>query len=161
MKPQLPVLVGLLLIATAGGCKDSTSASATTVTPSVAVSPAPNAMNVARGDTVEMMVNMAMDTASCRARFSLHVGDSTGAAVSGHMRFGDGYQQMMFLPDSLLRPGTRYFAHMRDSVMVGNGMGGMGMMGRQSNMMIMMFTQPPAGVTRMGDGMGWYFTTST
>lgn len=129
------------------------------VTPSVTVAPAPNASNVARGDTIEMMVNMAMDTASCRARFTLHVGDSTGAAVPGRMRFGNGYQQMMFVPDSLLRPGTRYFAHMRDSVTVGDGLGGVGMMGRQQTMMIMMFTQPPAGATRMGAGMGWYFTT--
>lgn len=161
MEPRLPVLIALLLVATAGGCKDSTSSVASTVAPSVTVSPAPNAMNVARGDTIEMMVDMAMDTASCRARFTLHVADSTGAAVPGHVRYGNGYQQMMFVPDSLLRPGTRYFAHMQDSVMVGNGMGGMGMMGRQNGMMIMMFTQPPAGAMRMGAGMGWYFTTGS
>lgn len=153
------VLVPLFAAALAAGCTSSTSPYDGTVTPSVTVSPAPNASGVSRGDSIEMMVNMTVDTASCRSRFTLHVGDSTGAAVPGHMRYGDGYQQMMFVPDSLLRPGTRYFAHMRDSVMVGNGMGGMGMMGRQNTMMIMMFTQPPSGATRMGDGMGWYFTT--
>ena len=114
----------------------------------------------ARGDTIEMMVNVAMDTASCRARFTLHVGDSTGAVVPGGMRYGAGYQQMLFVPDALLQPGTRYFVHMQDSVMVGNGMGGMGTMGgRQQPMQMMMFTQPPAGAMRMGAGMGWYFTT--
>jgi hypothetical protein len=153
------VLVPLLSVAIAVGCTNVTDPVASAVTPSVTVSPAPNASNVARGDTIVMSVNLAMDTASCRTRFTLHLGDSTGAAVPGHMRFGNGYQQMRFVPDSPLQPGTRYFALMRDSVMVGDGMGGMGMMGRQQSMMVLMFTQPPAGAIRVGAGMGWSFTT--
>lgn len=159
MTARLHVFVPLLAGALAAGCKDSTSAVAPTVAASVTVSPAPNASNVPRGDTIEMMANVALDSASCGARFSLHVGDSTGAVVPGHMRFGDGYQRMMFVPDSALQPGTRYLAHMRDSVMVGNGMGGMGMMGGQRQ--TMMFTQLPAGAMRMGAGMGWSFTTGS
>jgi hypothetical protein len=165
MRNHVAVLVALFLVATAAGCKDSTDTASSTVTPSLTVSPAPNAMHVARGDAIGLMVDRALDTASCRARFTLRVGDSTGALVPGRMQFGDGYRQMMFVPDAPLQAGTRYVAHMRDSVMVGNGMGGMGMMGGtammggQNQMMVMMFTQMPAGAMRMGDGMGWYFTT--
>ena len=159
MKARLPTLVTLLAVGVASACSDATAPGSTTVSPSVTVAPSPNALNVARGDSVSMMFDMPMDTASCRSRFTLHMGDSTGAAVAGRMRYGNGYQRMMFVPDSLLRPGTRYFVHMRDSMMVGNGTGGMSMMGRQHLMTIMMFTQPPAGATRMSDGIGWSFTT--
>jgi len=123
MKAQLPTLVTLFAVGVVAACSNSTEPGSTTVSPSVTVAPAPNAMNVARGDTIAMMLDMPMDTASCRARFTLHVGDSTGAAVGGHMRFGNGYQRMMFVPDSLLRPGTRYYVHVRDGMMVGDGMG--------------------------------------
>jgi len=43
--------------------------------------------------------------------------------------------------------------------MVGNGMGGMGTMSGQHQMM--MFTRMPAGAMRMSDGMGWSFTTGS
>lgn len=161
MKARLLTIVTLLAVGVVAACSDSTGPGSATANPSVTVAPAPDAMNVARSDTISMMFDMPMDTASCRSRFTLHIGDSAGVAVAGRMRFGNGYQRMMFVPDSLLRPGTRYFIHMRDSMMVGNGMGGMGMMGRQHQVTIMMFTQPPAGATRMGDGMGWYFTTGS
>lgn len=163
MRLRLPALAAVLVIAVAAACAGSTMPGTGAVSASVtAVSPAPNALSVSRGDTIEMTVDMPMDSASCRARFTLHVGDSAGVAVPGHMRYGDGYRQMMYVPDSLLQPGTRYFAEMRDSVMVGDGMGGMsdqGMMGGQHQ--TMMFAQIPAGATRMGSGMGWYFTTGS
>ena len=161
MQFRFGAVAALLVAALGAACKGSTAPSST-VSASVVVSPTPNAMSVPRGDTIQMVVNMPMDTASCRARFTLHMGDSTGVAVPGHMLFGDGYRQMLFVPDSLLGPGARYFAEMRDSVMVGDGMGGMsdqGMMGGQHQ--TMMFTQMPTGAIRMGSGMGWYFTTGT
>ena len=165
MKTQLPTLVTLLAVGVVAACSNSTEPGSTTVTSSVTVAPAPNAMNVARTDTIAMMFDMPVDTASCRSRFTLHMGDSTGAAVAGHMRFGNGYQRMLFVPDSLLRPGMQYFVHMRDSVMVGNGMGGMGDMGGTGMMsgghQVMMFTRMPAGAMRMSDGMGWSFTTGS
>lgn len=139
-------------------CADATMPGATTVNVS-AIAPAPNASGVARGDTIRLWMDMPMDSASCAMRFSLHRGDSTGAEVPGRLRFGEGYRQMMFIPDSLLAPGTRYFAHMRDSMMMGSGthMDGMGrqMMGGGR----MMMGSLPAGVTPMSDGMGWSFTT--
>jgi hypothetical protein len=153
------MLVTLLTVGVVAACSESTGPGSATVNPSVSVAPAPNAMNVSRGDSVSMMTDMPIDTASCRSRFTLHAGDGTGSVVAGRMRFGNGYQRMMFVPDSLLRPGTRYFVHMQDSVMVGSGMGGMGMMGDQNQMM--MFTRMPAGAMRMSDGMGWYFTTGS
>ncbi len=162
MRLGLSTLAALLIAAAGTACVNSTMPGSSTVSASVtAVSPTPNTLSAARGDTVVMTVSMPMDTASCRSRFTLHMGDSTGAAVPGHMSYGGDYTRMMFVPDSLLQPGTRYFAEMRDSVMVGDGMGGMsgsGMMGGQHQ--TMMFAQMPTGAIRMQSGMGWYFTTS-
>ncbi len=160
---RLATIAAVGLVAVAAACADSTAPGTGMASASVtAVTPAPNAVSVSRGDTIGMTVDMPMDTASCRVRFTLHMGDSAGAVVSGHMRFGSGYRQMTFVPDSVLQPNTRYFAHMRDRVFVGDGMGGMsmqGMMGGQSQMMT--FSQLPAGAMRMGSGMGWYFTTGS
>ena len=147
-------------------CKSATAPENSQVIASAVLAPAPNASAVSRSDSVVMTFGTSVDTASCRARFALHMGDSTGALVPGHMTFGNGYRRMSFIPDSLLHPGTRYFAQMDDSVMVGNGAGGMmgGQMGGMSGTggtQVMMFTQPPAGAVRMTAGMGWYFTTGS
>jgi hypothetical protein len=150
--------VAVLTLGVAGACGDSTSPEPTPVTPAVTVAPIPNSTGVARSDTVMMTLDMAMDSASCVTRFTLHQGsDTTGSTVPGHVAFTDGYHRMMFVPDGLLEAGTEYFAHMRDSVMVGNRMGGM-MTGDQ---MMMMLMEPPAGAMRVGSGMGWQFTTGS
>lgn len=154
----------VLAAATALGivsCTDSSGPNGEPVSLSVTVAPAPNAVNVSRGDTIRMWFDMPVDSASCSTRFALHMGDSTGAMVPGRMMFGDGNRQMMFVPDSLMLPGTRYFAHMRDSVMMresvhGDGMGGSMMGGGQR---MMMNGDMPRGALRMSDGMGWTFTT--
>lgn len=125
-----------------------------------AVSPAPNSPAVARADTIRLWMDMPMDSATCAMRFTLHRGDSTGVEVPGRLRFGDSYRQMMFIPDSLLEPGARYFAHMRDSMMMGSGMHADGMGGQMMGGTQMMMGSLPAGVVRMGDGMGWSFTTA-
>ena len=127
-----------------------------------AVTPLPNTASASRADTIRMWLDMPMDSASCATRFTLHMGDSTGPAVPGRMTFMDGYRQMMFVPDSLMRPGTQYFAHMRDSVMMrepmhANGMGGM----MAEAGMGMMTGRMPAGVGRMSNGVGWAFTTGS
>jgi hypothetical protein len=148
-----------VLLGAVGACSDSTAP--TPVTPTVAVSPAPNATGVGRGDTVLMTLDMPMDSASCLNRFILHVGDTTGMIVPGHMEFADGYRQMMFIPDGPMDAGTEYFAHMRDSVMVRSDTDGMGGMGGMMGGQMMMFMDPPAGAMRIGGGMGWRFTTGT
>lgn len=130
---------------------------------SLTLSPPPNAVGVSRGDTLRMWFDMPVDSASCAARFTLHTGDTLGPAVAGHMRFADGYRQMMLVPDAPMAPSSLHFAHMRDSMMtregwsggMGGGMMGTGMMGGRR----MMFGAMPAGAVRMGDGMGWSFTT--
>jgi hypothetical protein len=154
------ILAAGMLVA-AAGCSESSGPMGAPVSASVTVAPAPNAMNVSRGDTVRMGLDMPMDSASCVLRFTLHMGDSTGVAVPGRMTFGDGYRQMMFVPDSLMRPGTRYFAHMRDSVMMRDGMHDDGMGGQMGGQRMMMMGDIPAGATRMRDGMGWSFTTGS
>jgi hypothetical protein len=132
------------------------------VSTSVAVSPTPNASAVARTDTVRVRFDMPVDSVSCLTRFALHMGDSTGTAVAGRMWFGDGYRQMMFVPDAPMQPGTRYFGHVRDSVMMRQGMHDSGMSGSMMGGGWMMMTgQMPAGAVRMSDGMGWSFTTGT
>lgn len=156
MPSKLWSLTVVLALGAAMACGDSTSRGAP-VTPSVTVSPVANATGVSRSDTVMMTLDLAVDSASCASRFHLRMRDSTGTDVPGHMAFADGYRRMMFIPDAPLEPNAHYFAHMRDSVMVGTGMGGMGNMGGQHQMM--MFMQPPAGAMRMSDGMGWGFTT--
>jgi len=151
----------LVVVALAGlaACSD-TAGPATAAVSVSAVAPAPNAANVARGDTIRMWLDMPMDSASCAMRFTLHVGDSTGTVVPGRMTFSDGYRQMMFVPNSLMQPGTRYFAHMRDSVMMRGGMHDNGMGGQMMGGGWMLMTgQMPQGAVRMGDGMGWSFTT--
>lgn len=147
----LPALVAL------GACSEPMSGNVS-VTVS-ATSPAPNAMGVTRGDTIGLLMDMPMDSASCAMRFTLHRGDSTGPEVSGRFSFGDGYRRMMFIPDSLLEPDTRYFAHMRDSMMMGSGMHANDMGGQMMGGGRMMMGSLPAGAVRMGDGMGWSFTT--
>lgn len=131
------------------------------VSASVPVAPAPNAADVSRGDTIRMWFDMPVDSASCLNRFTLHMADSTGEAVPGRMTFGDGYRHMMFVPDSLMRAGTRYFAHMRDSVMMREGMHDSGMGGQMDGGRVMMMGDIPAGAMRMRDGMGWSFTTGS
>jgi hypothetical protein len=155
------LLAAVAALAGAAACSDSLMLGTTTVNVS-AVAPAPNAVNVARGDTIRMWLDMPVDSTSCAMRFTLHVGDSTGPAVPGRMLFGDGYRQMMFVPDSMMRPGTRYFAHMRDSVMMRRAMHDDGMGGQMMGGSWMMMTgQMPQGAVRMGDGMGWAFTTGS
>lgn len=156
MKTLIPLPVTLLLAAACGGATGPGPVAATLS----AVSPAPNAAGVARGDTVRLWLDMPMDSAGCVMRFSLHVGDSTGAEVPGRVMFGDGYRQMLFVPEAPLQPGTRYFAHVRDGMTMRGGMhdNGMGGMMNAGGMMTMTGGMPP-GVMRMRDGMGWSFTT--
>ena len=156
MKHQLLALVALAGVA---ACWESMGPGMTAVSVS-ALFPAPDAAGVARGDTIRLALDMPMDSTDCATRFTLHVGDSSGRAVPGRILFGDGYRQMMFVPDSLLEPGTRYFAHLRDGMVMrpamhGNGMGGM----MDGGGMMLMTGQMPPGVLRMADGMGWTFTT--
>jgi hypothetical protein len=145
--------------AVAAACSDNSGPDMALFSASVTVAPAPSATNVSRGDTVRMWLDMPMDSASCGMRFTLHLGDSTGVAVPGRMMFGDGYRQMMFVPDSLMRAGTRYFGHMRDSVMMRETMHGDGMGGQMNGGRMMTMGGIPAGASRMRDGMGWSFTT--
>lgn len=102
-----------------------------------------------------------VDSAWCVARFTLHMGDSTGLAVPGRMMFGDRYRQMMFVPDSMMRPLTRYFAHMRDSVMMRDAMRDDGMGRQMGGGRMMMIGDIPAGAMRMRDGMGWPFSAGS
>jgi hypothetical protein len=153
MTRQLAAAAALLVLA---ACSDTTTPGTSVTVASI--SPAPGAVGVARGDTIGLLMDMPMDSASCVMRFTLHRGDSTGAEVPGRLRFDDSYRRMSFIPDSLLDPETRYFAHMRDGGMMASGVhiGGMGgqMMGGR-----MMMGAMPAGTVRMKDGMGWSFTT--
>lgn len=149
-----------------GGCKGATAPETAQLVASLSLAPSPNAMGVTPRDSVVMTFGTSVDTASCRARFALRMVDSTGALIPGHMTFGDGYRRMTFTPDSALHPGSRYFAEMGDSVIVGNGTGGMmggqmGGMGGSGAVQRMMFPQPPPGAIRMAAGMGWYFTTGS
>ena len=154
----------IAVVGLSAGCSDPTAVNSPVSASVSALSPAPNASNVSRRDSIMLWTDMPMDSASCLARFSLHMGDATGPVVPGHMAFGDGYRRMMFVPDSMLRPGATYFAHAQDGMMsrgtwsggtmMGGGMGS-GMMGGQP----MMFDNPPTGAMRMSDGMGWTFTT--
>lgn len=157
MKSLFPPALACVLLA--GACTGMTEPAATTVTVS-AVFPAPDAGGVGRGDTVRLWMDMPMDSAGCATRFSLHVGDSTGAEVPGRVVFGNAYRQMMFVPDTPLLPGTRYFAHARNGMIMRGGMhddGRGGMMGG-GGMMTMSGGLPP-GAVRLSDGMGWAFTT--
>ena len=152
-------LLALVALAGVAACWESMGPGMTAVSVS-ALFPAPDAAGVARGDTIRLTLDMPMDSAGCAARFTLHVGDSSGMAVAGRILFGDGYRQMMFVPDSLLEPGTRYFAHLRDGMvmrpgMQGNSMGGM----MDGGGMMLMAGQMPRGAVRMAGGMGWAFTT--
>lgn len=140
-----------------GACSESMTSNASVTVSSV--SPAPYAVDVAHSDTIEILMEMPMDSASCALWFTLHRNDSTGAEIPGRFRFGDGYRRMMFIPDSLLEPATRYFAHMRDSMTMNTGMHGNGMGGQMVGGGRMMTGSLPSGAVRMRDGMGWSFTT--
>lgn len=153
------LLLTVAAAAVAAACSDNSGPDMAPVSASVSVAPAPNAANVSRGDTIRMWFDMPVDSASCLNRFTLHMADSTGEAVPGRMMFGDGYRQMMFVPDSLMRAGTGYFAHMRDSVMMRETMHDDGMGGQMGGGRMMTMDGIPAGATRMRDGMGWSFTT--
>jgi len=142
------------------GCSPDDQAPAAGPTVSLAVAPAPGSMGVARDDTVHLWFPMAMDSASCADRFRLHVGDADGSMVPGRMlRENDG-RHVMFVPDSLLAPGQRYTAHLRDGMRAvsGGDMGGMGMGpgGPTGEPLTLM---PPPGGHRMVDGVGWEFRT--
>ncbi len=154
------LFIAAVLVAGTAACSDPSSP-ATVVTSSVVVAPTPGAAGVARGDTIRMWLDLPMDSAWCATRFVLHRGDSLGPMVPGRTRLADGYRQMMFVPDSLLAPGTRYFAHLRDSLMTREGWGG-GMMGgsRMDGPRRMMIGDMPAGAVRVGGGVGWAFTTA-
>lgn len=152
--PRISAATALLLLA---ACSDSTMPGTNVIVS--ATSPAPNATGVSRGGTIGLLMDMPMDSASCAMRFTLHRGDSTGAEVPGRLQFGDGYRRMMFIPVSLLEPGTLYFAHMRDGMTMGSGMHTNGMGGQVMGGGRMMMGSLPAGAVRMGDGMGWSFTT--
>jgi Big-like domain-containing protein len=150
----------MLGLAACGG--DTTAVIAPVSTPVLALSPAPNASNVSRRDTIMLQVGTPMDSASCVNRFRLQIGDSTGAMVPGHVMYGDAYRRMMFVPDSMLLSGSTYFVHVQDGMMSGGTMmGGGGMGSGMQGGSPMMFDQPPAGAMRMSDGMGWTFTTGT
>lgn len=157
--PRIAGMTAVALAAGAAACSDSTAPDATPISASVTLAPTPNAVDVSRADTIRMWFDMPVDSASCLMRFTLHMSDSTGAGVPGRMMFGDGYRQMMFVPDSLMQPGTRYLAHMQDGVMMRESMHDDGMGGQMGGGRTMMIDQMPQGAVRMGDGMGWAFTT--
>lgn len=148
----------MAVLAGATGCMDSMHDATVAVSVS-AVSPAPSAGAVARGDTIRSWMDMPMDSASCAMRFTLHVDDSLGAPVAGRLLFADGYREMMFVPDSLLQPGTSYFAHMRDGMTMPGGMHSGASGGMMGGGTMMMSGHMPPGVVRMADGMGWTFST--
>lgn len=155
MKARLALSITLAAVA----CGDTMDPAPSAATVS-AVSPAPNAGGVARGDTVRVRMDMPMDAAGCAMRFILHVGDSAGAEIAGRVVLGDGDRQMMFVPDAPLLPDTRYFAHVRDGMTMAGGMhaDGRGDMMGGGSVMTMSGGMPP-GVVRLSDGMGWAFTT--
>ena len=159
--PRIAGIMGVALAAGAAACSDSTAPDASPVSASVTLAPAPNAVDVSRADTIRMWLDMPADSASCVLRFTLHMGDSTGVAVPGRMMFGDGYRQMMFVPDFLMLSGTRYFAHMQGGVMMREGMHDDGMGGQMDGGRVMMMGDIPAGAMRMRDGMGWSFITGS
>lgn len=155
----LSLAVGLPVLAAA--CSDGTGPGADPAPASLVVSPSPAAVNVGRGDTIHVRFSVAVDSASCAARFLLHRGDANGSMVPGQMRFADGYRHMMFIPDSMMAPQQRFFVHMRDGMMTRGGMPGNmgGGMGGGPHTMLM---TPPTGAMRMGDGgVGWGFSTGS
>lgn len=155
------VIRGVCVLMATGACADM-AGPAGSVQASLAVSPAPSAINVGRGDTVRVTFPMAVDSASCAQRFLMHRGDSTGPLVMGRMGFTDGYRHMMFVPDSTLLAHQAYFVHVRDSMMTYGGMsGGMGGMGGGMGGSRQMIMVPPTGGMRMHDGAGWSFTTGS
>lgn len=157
MMPRLTVAV--LALGAVSACADKSSLGTAAVSVS-AVLPGPNSTGAAPADTVRLTLDMPMDSASVVTRFTLHMGDSAGPAVPGRMMFGSGYRQMMFVPDSPMQSGTRYFAQMRDGVMMGaTGSSSQtgGMMGGGAQMMLT--GQMPPGAMRMTGGMGWSFMT--
>jgi hypothetical protein len=149
-----------LLVAIAA-CSNSDDRMAIDVTASV--SPGANATAVPRTAVMTMDAGLVMDTAFCAGRMLLHVGGSTGPLVPGRMTWENGNRRMVFRPDSLLAPMTTYFVHVRDSMMTSDAMAGSMMSGGMtgSGGMHSMTMQPPAGGMRMGDGMGWTFTTGS
>lgn len=153
----------LAVTAVLTGCTGGMDANPQTVNVS-ALSPAPGARDVSLGDSVQLMMAMPMDSASCAMRFTLHRGDSLGAEVPGRVRFDDGYRRMRFIPDVPLEPGMLYLAHMRDGMTMSSAAhGGTGMMGGGTMMsgVSMMTGTIPVGAIRMSDGMAWSFTTAT
>lgn len=153
------LLLAAAVVTSAAACSDSTAPDATPISASVTLAPTPNAVDVSRADTIRMWFDMPVDSVSCLNRFTLHMADSTGESVPGRMMFGDGYRQMMFVPDSLMRAGTRYFAHMQGGAMMRESMHDDGMGGQMGGRRTMMIDQMPQGAVRMGDGMGWAFVT--
>lgn len=160
MYRRLAVLGAIVILA---GCSSSMD-EGMAVTVTASVSPAGNATGVSRSTVITMDAGMPMDTALCAERMLLHLGDSAGPLVPGTVTWEDGNRRMVFRPDAPLAPNTAYFVHVRDSMMTTGGMtdgmmGGGGMMG--SSDMHSMMMQPPTGAMRMGDGMGWIFTTGS
>lgn len=138
----------------------------TPVVASVTVSPAPGATGVARTAFIMVQFDTAADSASCVSRFAVHMGDTSGVVVPGRMMWDSTYRRMTFAPGSMLSAMTTYSVYMRDSMAtlgptMGDGMGGMGGGQQRGPGSPMMFTQPPAGATRTGDGMVWVFTTGS
>ena len=149
-------LAGVVACSNADATPGAVSVSVSTV------SPAPNAEGIARGDTVRLMLVMPTEPALVATRLTLHVGDSTGPMVPGRMVFGDGHRLLMFVPDSLMEPGTRYFAQVWFGVMARRSPSSSGMDSTMMGGSRMSTTgQIPQGAWRMDDGMGWEFTTGS
>jgi hypothetical protein len=161
-----------------GGCsrKASTPGEGTPVSSVVALSPAPQATSVPRGAAIGVEFGYPTDSASAAARFTVHMGDSSGPVVPGRMMWDSSYRHMTFVPDSVLSPGTTYTVYMHNGMMTlgsmmggeSTGMGGRGGMGGMRGMAggrpgmpgsPMMFSQAMPGAMRTGAGMMWSFTT--
>lgn len=151
-----------------GGCSKGNPGSngEASVSPVTAVSPAPGAAGVPRQPTIAVRFGHPMDSASAVGHFAVHMGDSSGPIVPGHMTWDSAYRHMTFVPDSMLAPGTMYSVYMRNGMMTrgtmmgsGGGMGGMGGTGHGMSASPMMFNQAMPGAATTGGGMMWSFTT--
>jgi hypothetical protein len=125
-----------------------------------------------RQPTIAVQFGHAMDSASAVGHFAVHMGDSTGPIVPGHMTWDSTHRHMSFVPDSMLAAGTRYSIYMRNGMMTrgtmmgGGSMGmgggrGMGAAGRGMAASPMMFNQAMPGAATTGGGMMWSFTTGS
>ena len=126
------------------------------------VSPTPGATEVSRAAAITVNTNVVMDTAYCRGRMMLHLGDSTGPIVATGLMSTSDQTGVVLTPDSTLAPHTTYFVHVRNLMMTRHGMMDGGSMMSGGGMMTgghRLLMQAPTGGVPMSDGMGWSFTT--